>query len=1203
MTAKRELTLQEKRLFRVSLSLMLALIATQIITIFSIVRLDAGDAKSWPMTMGLILLLPSILGNASCMWYSRHHKVFNGIIAQQIGYFVTLAIVVVTFEGRSVIAALLVTSISVAVAAYVLKDRKTNIAIATAVAIGILTITVDYFIPFTRTTISDIRPIGAYLVGGIGLIISLIIALQYKSLNLRTRLLLLFVAIPAIIIAVVSAFFINNLSTNLRAEIKQDNTDQLALNRSQILTFLNNASDDVIFLSQSNALSNYLDTKDDPFATNDQIAQALTDLNSEFFAFAQARLIYDQVRFMDITGQEIVRVNTNDVGVSTIVRAEDLQNKAGRYYFDDTIRLSETELMISPLDLNVEQGAIEEPYKPVIRYGTPVFNNGELVGAVVTNILAENMLSILDTAAPNTYLVDSDGYYLYHPDNTKEWGRDLETDITLQQDLPDFAETLISESVGTIETENGDFLSHLPITLEEETQPRWYLVSATDSATILAPLQETLRPVESILALALMLTPLIAIFVSQSIAAPLIILSKSAEAIAAGNFQTTIEINSEDEFGDLATAFRRMASQLSDLVSSLELRVADRTRDLVLASDIASNISHIRDLNELLTNSAETIRSRFDLYYTQIYLVNDVENKLDLVAGTGTVGQELLRRSYSLPLNFSSINGTVATEKRPVIVPDTAKSPLFRPNPLLPNTRSEMSIPMLLGDRVIGVLNVQSAEVNGLSEGNLSAFETLAGQLAIAIDNTRLFEEVMRARVEMEERAQMLSQQGWQNYLNAINHKEVLGYRFANNHTEPLETLEEVALDEHIIEASIDVINAPIGKLRIAMGENRVWNEDEEFIVHAVAQQIGQRLESLRVLTEADQYRAQAEEATRRLTRENWKRASDKQQVGGYLYNQNEVTALDVDSAATVDATFSQELQVHGETIGSLELAGLNPQDDEKLGLVTAVSKQLSNHLENLRLTEQTQRALAETETLFRISSKLNGVGNIEEVITTLVNELREDSENTISASLFTIQTKDGRPDTLEMIGTNDALIQPSIGQKFDLTTMPTANLWAESGNIVLISDVATDPRLDEDIRSLYLQINTKSSAILPLRLGSDWIGLLNLAWSGQQMAFTESDERLFQSVASQLAVVLNSQILFAATQRRAEREELVNTITQKIQQTTTMQGALETAVRELGLALHAKYTQVKVNPQTTVTPETTPTNGHNGSNGQHTLK
>ncbi|MEZ4644082.1 MAG: GAF domain-containing protein [Chloroflexota bacterium] len=118
---------------------------------------------------------------------------------------------------------------------------------------------------------------------------------------------------------------------------------------------------------------------------------------------------------------------------------------------------------------------------------------------------------------------------------------------------------------------------------------------------------------------------------------------------------------------------------------------------------------------------------------------------LFLRAGTGNVGQDLPRRRHSLPVDTKSINGRAVFEKQSVVVNDTKTSNLFKPNPLLPETRSEMAIPLMVAGQVLGVLDLQSTQPGSLREESLPVFDVVASQLAISLENARLYAEASEA--------------------------------------------------------------------------------------------------------------------------------------------------------------------------------------------------------------------------------------------------------------------------------------------------------------------------------------------------------------------------------------------------------------------------------------------------------------------------
>jgi PAS domain S-box-containing protein len=222
----------------------------------------------------------------------------------------------------------------------------------------------------------------------------------------------------------------------------------------------------------------------------------------------------------------------------------------------------------------------------------------------------------------------------------------------------------------------------------------------------------------------------------------------------------------------------------------LERRVAERTAAmektnlyLALATEIGQNISQVRELDVMLRDAAEIIRAFFGMYYVQVYLVNPAQTELVLQFGTGEVGAELLARRHRLPLDANSINGRAALTRRSVVIADTAASPTFRPNPLLPNTRSEMAVPLLVGDQLIGVLDMQSEQPGALAEDALLAFEPLSGQFAVAIQNARLRQEMTMRLNEVDSISRALSAEAWRAYQS--NAADIRGFVYDQNELQP----------------------------------------------------------------------------------------------------------------------------------------------------------------------------------------------------------------------------------------------------------------------------------------------------------------------------------------------------------------------------------------------------------------------------------
>ncbi len=397
--------------------------------------------------------------------------------------------------------------------------------------------------------------------------------------------------------------------------------------------------------------------------------------------------------------------------------------------------------------------------------------------------------------------------------------------------------------------------------------------------------------------------------------------------------------------------------ELRELQTVLEQRVTERTHSLELAAEVGRAVSQVRELGPMLKDAAEIIRSRFGLYYVQVYLTEPTQNALVLQSGTGTVGAELVNRGHRLPLDTASINGRAAMEKRSVIIADTTSSVTFRPNPLLPDTRSEMAVPLLAGEKVAGVLDLQSRIIGELNQDILPAFEALAGQFAIAIQNANLLAEAERARAEMESQARRLTRANWTDYQDAIHNPEQTGFSFDGNKVVPLEETDELQSPEegHAISAPIAVTGEPLGSLVVEMETADQSPQDLE-LINLVARQVGQQIENLRLLESAERYRAEAEGASRRLTHEGWKGYFEKLsgESLGYTYNMNEVKPSSQESeVSSGEPGLTLPLKVRDETVGQIFVQGLAADDNESIGLANAVAERLGAHIEGLRQYDQ----------------------------------------------------------------------------------------------------------------------------------------------------------------------------------------------------------------------------------------------------------
>jgi GAF domain-containing protein len=632
--------------------------------------------------------------------------------------------------------------------------------------------------------------------------------------------------------------------------------------------------------------------------------------------------------------------------------------------------------------------------------------------------------------------------------------------------------------------------------------------------------------------------------------------------------------------GDVIGQLQNTNLILAKSGADLEQRIAERTAAmeqtnlyLALATEIGQNVAQVRELNAMLRDAAEIIRAFFGMYYVQVYLTNPAQTELVLQFGTGEVGVELLSRHHRLPLDDGSINGRAAVTKRSVVIADTSTSATFRPNPLLPNTRSEMAVPLLVGDQLVGVLDMQSEQPNALNESALIAFEPLSGQIAVAIQNTRLLAEAQQARSELEALARRLARTGWDEYLDALHKPEVTGYFYDKEQVTSIteaSAATSTAIADSAISADIRVGGERLGALVVEAEPGQNTRAAE--LVNSVAHQVSQQIENLRLLESADRYRGEAEQAMRRLTRQGWEAAQLQKAADGFMYHNHQVQPLS--ESPDVENVQVLPLLVRNEAIGEISVAGGEDLSTEDKELLDSVRQQLAAHLENLRLSQETQTALTQTEALYAASAQVTRATNINEVLRSVVEQTDLRSFDYGSISLFDRPwSEQAKPSTVTLVAAWDIqhLVNATIGSTYPLSPVTSVVSLLEHGYYLYVPDIETDTSWDDATRTMLRQYG-RSLISYRLVAGEQWFGTLSVI-SRQPTDLSPDDLRQIESLVGQAATVIQSIRLLDDATARARREQSLRQITTRVRTFVEPDMILRTAARELGDALGRKVT------------------------------
>ncbi len=408
----------------------------------------------------------------------------------------------------------------------------------------------------------------------------------------------------------------------------------------------------------------------------------------------------------------------------------------------------------------------------------------------------------------------------------------------------------------------------------------WSLGSVVEASQVMAPaarleaqveqatqtllfsrlLPATLAITAAVLLVGLLLTALIVRPIRQVVDA--------ATRLGQGQLDIQVPVRSRDELGALASAFNTMAAQLRGLVTGLEQRVAERTRDLErqtlqlqTAAEIARMAGESLDPPEMMSRAVELIQDRFQFYHASMFLMDETGTWALLSASTGEAGRQLLARRHRLSVGSASIVGWVTANRLPRVANDVAQDPFYFRNPLLPDTRAEMAMPVMAGQRLIGALDVQSKTPYAFQEADIRAVEAIAAELATAFESTRVLRETQIRLEDVEDLARARWRESWSRAVAGETETAVrlgegpVGEGQAATDNAAREAAAQgktVVLEDGRLAATPVLVRgetvATIAARKPNPGER--WSEEETALMEAVASQAALALESARQYSE-----------------------------------------------------------------------------------------------------------------------------------------------------------------------------------------------------------------------------------------------------------------------------------------------------------------------------------------------------------------
>ncbi len=322
-----------------------------------------------------------------------------------------------------------------------------------------------------------------------------------------------------------------------------------------------------------------------------------------------------------------------------------------------------------------------------------------------------------------------------------------------------------------------------------------------------------------------------------------------------------------EEFNRAQLAAGQALQMVTQERGELEKRVTDRTRDLErraiqmqVAADVGSAATRMRNLDDLLRETAYVISERFNFYHVGIFLLDENGEYAVLRSANSEGGQRMLARGHKLRVGQVGIVGYVTGKGEPRVALDVGKDAVYFDNPDLPETRSEMALPLIVGKKVVGALDVQSTKESAFTEDDVTVLKVMADQVAIAIDNARLLADAQTALDETRRAYGEISRSGWQRLFR--ERQTEVGYvsltsgevKPASGKTDAdykraIETKQPVvSKDQMTLHIPIQVRGEPLGVIRLDKPRSSArWTGEDISLANTLAEQLGTALESARL--------------------------------------------------------------------------------------------------------------------------------------------------------------------------------------------------------------------------------------------------------------------------------------------------------------------------------------------------------------------
>ena len=622
----------------------------------------------------------------------------------------------------------------------------------------------------------------------------------------------------------------------------------------------------------------------------------------------------------------------------------------------------------------------------------------------------------------------------------------------------------------------------------------WGLIVTVDKAELEAPIRQMINQTTLILAVMSVVVAVLIWLVLTRTVKPISDLTTLTQEYAAGNLKARADFKSDDEIGQLGKAFNLMA----DEVGSQTMALQERAREMEASQRVtfaASERTTPEDFLDLLVN---LIVDQFDVYHSQIYLVDEARENAVLSQSTGYAGRVLLQRKHYIPLERESLVTRCIHTGEPVLVGNTLDAEGWLANDLLPHTQSELVVPIKVEGEIIGALDIQARVAGRFTEETVPVFESMVEQVAFLYQNNELLENIEFAQQQQMEFVKQLEKAS-----------QVAGQ--LTSILDPAQLLDQAV---SMLQSNFNFYHAHI---------YLVDDTQKNLVVQSGSGHVGVILRDRGHSIPVDAEKSFVATAFRTGQPV---RVADTTSDPNWLPN-----PLLPDTRSEMAVPLITRGQVIGVLDVQADVTGRFTEVDEDTMLTLA--GQLATSVDTARLFEDVERSAERDRMRFEIAEALSGDLTPEEVWDVLLS--KASGKNTA----VTLSLADHLPDddiliTTHRSSSSDAkLTTAPIGEQFKISENPVL-AFLEPGEVYISNDVSKDERMNPAIRDYLLNQGVVSLMAAPFALaeGDEWEGMIRIS-SSQAGYFDQTVAGMYTAL-----IELGTQALESARLREQREEE-----------------------------------------------------------------